>query len=100
MAGKKTTTNKPAARKAATTKGNPHGKLSALDAAAMVLAAAKEPMGGKELIDVMAKEQLWISPGGKTPQATLYAAITREIATKGKDARFKKVRRGKFAANG
>ena len=36
---------------------------------------------------------------GKTPEATLYSAIIREIAKKGTDARFKKIERGKFAAN-
>ena len=77
-----------------------NGKLSALDAAAKVLATAKEPMNAKELIEAMAARKLWTSPGGKTPHATLYAAITREIAKKGKDARFKKTGRGKFAANG
>ena len=39
--------------------------------------------------------RLW-STGGKTPHATLYAAIIREIAKKGKDARFRKVDRGRF----
>jgi len=33
---------------------------------------------------------------GKTPAATLYSAIIREIAKKGDDARFEKVERGKF----
>ena len=33
-----------------------------------------------------------------TPQATLYAAMLREIKTKGKDARFVKTERGKFAS--
>ena len=33
---------------------------------------------------------------GKTPSATLYAAIIREISKKGKDARFAKVDRGRF----
>lgn len=75
-------------------------KLSAIDAAAMVLATAKEPMNCKGLIEAMAAKKLWTSPGGKTPHATLYSAILREIATKGKDARFKKTERGKFAANG
>ncbi|MBL9147340.1 MAG: restriction endonuclease, partial [Phycisphaerae bacterium] len=37
---------------------------------------------------------------GKTPHATLYAAMIREIAAKGKDARFKKSDRGLFALNG
>jgi hypothetical protein len=49
------------------------------------------------MIDAMAKKGYWTSPGGKTPAATLYSAILREISTKGKDARFTKTERGKFA---
>lgn len=37
------------------------------------------------------------SPGGKTPDRTLYAAIAREIVAKGAQSRFRKVERGKFA---
>jgi hypothetical protein len=74
-------------------------KLSAIDAAAKVLADAKDPMACKELIDAMAKKGLWTSPGGKTPHATLYSAIIREIAVKGKEARFVKTERGKFTTN-
>ena len=43
----------------------------------------------------MLAKGLWTT-NGKTPEATIYAAIIREIAAKGKDARFKKVERGKF----
>ena len=93
-AAKKTTAKKTPAKKTANAT-----KLSALDAAAKVLATAKQPMNAKELIEAMAKKKLWTSPGGKTPHATLYAAILREIQTKGKDARFKKTERGKFAIN-
>ena len=85
---------KPAA-KAAAAKST---KLSAIDAAAQVLAASKEPMGCKELIEAMAAKKLWTSPGGKTPAATLYSAIIREIAVKGKEARFTKTERGRFTA--
>jgi len=74
-------------------------RVSALDAAATVLANAKEPMSAGDLIDAMAKRDLWKSPGGKTPNATLYAAIVREIGKKGRDARFKKTDRGLFVAN-
>jgi HB1/ASXL restriction endonuclease-like protein with HTH domain len=63
-------------------------KLSAIDAAAQVLAASKEPMNAKEIIEAMTTKALWTSPGGKTPHATLYSAIIRDISTKGKDARF------------
>lgn len=94
MATKKTTTKKAPARKAAPK------KAAARKPAAKVLATAKEPMNCKELIEAMAAKKLWTSPGGKTPHATLYSAILREISTKGKDARFKKTERGKFAANG
>ena len=77
------------------------GKLSALDAAAKVLAESGEPMTSKEMIDAMAAKGYWTSPGGKTPQATLYAAILREVQTKGTEARFQKTERGHFAlANG
>ena len=51
----------------------------------------------RELIETMATKGYWTSPAGKTPHATLYAAIVREISTKGKDARFRKVDRGRFA---
>src|SRR5882672_1523502 len=61
-------------------------KLSALDAAAKVLADAGTPMNCQGLIAAMAAKKLWISPGGKTPHATLFSAILREINTKGKDA--------------
>jgi hypothetical protein len=55
-------------------------------------------MNCKEMIEAMAAKALWTSPGGKTPHATLYSAIIREIALKGKEARFVKTERGKFAA--
>lgn len=71
-------------------------RVSALDAAAMVLQKKGEAMRAQELIAAMAEQGLWTSPGGKTPHATLYAAILREINAKGKDARFSKVERGKF----
>jgi hypothetical protein len=75
-------------------------KLSAIDAAAKVLAESAEPMNAKQMVEAMAAKGLWTSPGGKTPHATLYSAILREIATKGNEARFKKTDRGQFAANG
>jgi hypothetical protein len=101
MATKKRTTKKAAPKK--TTKKAPakkpavKKKLSALDAAAQVLADSKQAMTTKEMIEQMAAKKLWTSPGGATPHATLYSAILREINAKGKDARFKKTERGKFA---
>lgn len=72
-------------------------KLSALDAAAKVLAEAGQPMSCKEMVEAMAKKDYWSSPGGKTPSATLYSGILKEITTKGKESRFKKTDRGRFA---
>lgn len=89
---------KPAARKRPAKKaGTAKKKLSALDAAAKVLGEATEPMASKEMIEAMATKGYWTSPGGKTPHATLYAAIIREIRTKGDDTRFVKTDRGRFA---
>lgn len=73
-------------------------RLSAISAAAKVLADAGKPMRAKEMIEAASARGLWSSPKGKTPEATLYAAIIREIAAKGEAARFSKVERGLFAA--
>jgi len=74
----------------------PRAKVSGLDAAAQVLAEAKKPMTAKAMVEQMLARGLW-KTGGKTPEATIYAAIIREIAKKGKDARFVKTGRGEFA---
>ena len=118
MAAKKTTPKKATTRKATTRKrvaakpdaskpvakkqpakkaGSAKKKLSALDAAAKVLGEATEPMAAKEMIETMTAKGYWTSPAGKTPAQTLYAAIIREINTKGADARFVKTDRGRFA---
>jgi hypothetical protein len=87
-----TVTIKPKARKERTAK-----KVSALDAAAKILEATGQPMRPAEIVDEAARRDLWKSPGGKTPAASLHAAITREIAAKGSEARFTKTGRGYFA---
>ncbi len=79
------------------TAGEPK-RLSALDAAAAVLKKAGQPMTAQEMITAMADQGLWTSPGGKTPHATLYAAMIREISAKGDESRFTKVDRGQFSA--
>lgn len=72
-------------------------RLSALDAAAQVLARSKEPLNCRQLIQIMAERGLWKSPAGASPDRTVYSAMLREIATKGKDSRFVRVERGRFA---
>jgi hypothetical protein len=75
-------------------------KLSALDAAAKVLGEAGQPLNCQEMIATMAEKGYWKSPGGKTPAATLYSALLREITTKEPASRFVKTERGKFACTG
>jgi hypothetical protein len=105
-ANKAATAIKPAKAKAATAdaktkaaKPPKEKKVSALAAAAQVLANASEPMNCQALIEAMAGKGLWSSPHGKTPAATLSAAILREIKLKGKEARFRKTDRGLFAVS-
>ncbi len=74
------------------------GKLSALDAAAQVLAKSGKPLRAAEIIAEMEAKGLWKSPGGMTPAATLYSSMIREIAAKGAASRFKKKDRGLFTA--
>ncbi len=69
-------------------------KLSGLDHAAQVLAASKDPPNAKTIAE-RAIAAGW-KTSGKTPHATLYAAIIREIQKKGSTSRFEKVDRGRF----
>jgi hypothetical protein len=84
-------------KRAAAKEPAPPKRLSALDAAAQVLSEAGQPMNCQEMIAAMAAKGYWTSPAGKTPAATLYSALLREIKTKGDQARFQKTERGKFA---
>jgi hypothetical protein len=72
-------------------------KLSALDAAYRVLCEENQPLGTKTMIEMMATRGYWTTSAGKTPEATLYSAILREIDTKGDRSRFVKIGRGQFA---
>lgn len=90
---------KPAAPKPAKKAAQASGKLSSIAAAAMVLAESDKPLSCKELVEAMAAKGYWSSAKGKTPAATLYSAILRDIQ-KGGEARFKKTDRGLFTLNG
>jgi hypothetical protein len=65
---------KPKAERKSATEAKPK-RVSALDAAATVPKAKGDAMRSGELIAAMAEQGLWSSPNGKTPHATLYAAI-------------------------
>lgn len=70
--------------------------LSGLDAAARILSEAGEPLRCVEIVRRILEQGLWRTTG-KTPAATINAAIIREIAAKGSEARFRKAGRGLFA---
>lgn len=71
------------------------GTMSGLDAAAKILADAGEALNCKTIVERAMEKGLW-KTGGKTPGATVYAAIIREIAKKGGESRFQKAERGMF----
>ena len=99
VAKKATKSSKGASKTQKANTGQRRGKgakrASGLDAAVKVLAEAKQPMSCKDMVQHMLDKGLW-NTKGKTPAATIYAAIIREIASKGNAARFRKVERGKF----
>jgi len=71
--------------------------MSCLEAAARLLAETGQALSCQELIAALAAKGSWTSPAGKTPQATLYAALVREIRTQKEHARFRKTAPGRFA---
>ena len=58
---------------------------------------SEQPLNTKEMIEAMQARGYWASPGGKTPHATLYSAILRDLSA-GDDSKFVKTERGRFAA--
>ena len=75
-----------------------NGKMSQMQATMKALGSARKPMSCREIMEAITKKKLWSSPGGKTPEATLYASILRDLR-KGKDSRFKKTAPGRFTLN-
>ena len=96
MATKKTHKKGSASKAEAKPKTPPkEKKISGLDAAVKVLTERGEPLNTKEMVERMLAKGLGYSDG-KTPAATIYAAMIREIAAKGDRSRFRKVGRRKF----
>ena len=71
------------------------GTMSGLDAAAKLLEEAGEPLNCKTIVERAFEKGYW-KPAGKTPAATLYSAILRELQVKKDAARFMKADKGKF----
>ncbi|MFP4052963.1 MAG: winged helix-turn-helix domain-containing protein [Phycisphaerae bacterium] len=73
-------------------------RMSLLDAAAHLLSLGTgDPMRCQTIVDLAVAHGLWTPGEGKTPAATLHAAISREIKAKGDASRFMKAERGRFA---
>lgn len=73
-------------------------KMTMLEAAEVVLEGnGGEPMKTTDMIMQMDEQDLWSSPNGKTPAATLYVRLLHEERDKGRTSRFKKVGPGLFA---
>jgi len=91
-------TGQPSRRGAMAGEPGANGKrLACLNAAVEVLNLhPEEPLNCKRMIELMVEHNLWQSKAGATPHNTLYAAILREINTKGDMSRFEKVERGSF----
>ena len=75
------------------------GNVTVVENALKVLSESSEPMNAQELITAMEAKGYWTSPGDKTPHATLYSAILRDLA-KGDDSKFVKTERGRFTVRG
>jgi len=70
-------------------------KTGGLSAAVKVLQEAGQPLNCKNMVNLMLGKGYW-QTDGKTPAATIYSAILREIKEKGEASRFRKTARGKF----
>ncbi len=86
---------KPTGKRATREPGATPHRTSGLAAAVTVLAEAGKPMNTADMVKRMLESGLW-KTDGKTPAATIYAAIIREIAAKGDKSRFRKTDRGHF----
>lgn len=70
--------------------------LPLLEAAAVVLQESTTALTTREIIALVIEKKLW-QPSGKTPWATLSAALNRDMQSKGTQSRFKKRERGRYA---
>jgi hypothetical protein len=66
-----------------------------LDSAVRVLKEAGTPLSTGDMVKTLLEKGYWQTEG-KTPAATIYAAIITEISKKGDKSRFRTVARGQF----
>jgi len=71
------------------------GNMTFSEAAYAVLKRMQKPLSADETTSIAIK-QLWISPSGKTPSATMGARLYVDTKTKRDRSRFERVDKGKF----
>ena len=72
-------------------------RMSLLDAAFAILTHAGTELNTREIVEIAIRNGMWTTHG-KTPAATLHAAISRDIFARDDASRFRKGARGKFLA--
>ena len=80
-------------------RGHAPRKPSLMSAAADLLAETGQAMNCNQIVQILDERGIWSSPNGKTPGATLYAGLNREIAEKGERSRFARMGKGQYAAS-
>jgi len=83
--------------KTGTKKERSDGTVSGIEAAYIVLKDAAEPLNIRQIMEQINQQGL-AKLSGKTPWATVSAAMQREIGIKGTASRFVKTGKGLFAA--
>jgi len=87
-----------AAKKTKKTDAEPE-RLSALDAAAKVLAETNEPMTSQEMITAMTEKNYWTSPGGNLSQDTIHLVILKQHRATSNQCILDALTAGKFITN-
>ena len=77
--------------------GKPNGVLSGIDAAHRVLSEAGRPMTVYEIAGIALRNG-YCKLKGATPEFTISAVLQRDIKVKGRESRFVKTERGRYAA--
>jgi restriction system protein len=72
--------------------------LNSLEAAYVVLKEVGKPLRAEEITRIIIEKGLW-QTSGKTPDATIEAAINIDIKRNGNNSRFSRVAKGTFALN-
>lgn len=76
----------------------PDSRMSAVEAAFHVLAEAGEELNYEDITRRIFAKRLW-KTDGRTPSATVLAAINNEMNTKHNESRFRRTKPGVYTVN-